>query len=618
VKPNRITVVAGMFLATLFNAPICEAITTSGPLAGSETWSNTVYLTGDVTVTPTGTLTILPGTRIDADPRADDQIGGIHTSRIELIVDQGTLVAVGTELNPIVFTARVLGTNLPAKGEWYGLRIRSSFATLRHCVVEYAKEGLRLEGGAPAVELCTFDRNEGNGVMLAVSGRLSDCTVTRNGVGIYVSEGQTLTVTNANVRYNSGNGIGGTGNANIRNCTVSNNGDAGIGHEAYYTVTLDITGSTISNNGSDGIAAGTWWADPTATIGVTGSLISLNGGNGIGVWAGRVSVTKVAGRDDLPILSAFSYLESAEAFGCGAGLTHLYIDGSGEVCPCNLVPLSFGNLTQEPFGQILDRMGHHFCRPRTGCVGRLLTRHLATASMPARPDTSEAICQRHLPREHALPAFFRLRDELRGQEVGAPELRAAYNRVHGDYDQFWLSAAAKPVDDLIQKLSWRGNEAVFEAGCGTGYATALLARRSARVVAVDLSEAMLAEAQARIRAQGLENVRFVTGDAVEALGKEGQFDRIFSSWVLGYIPLAAFFDAASRALAKGGQLACIVHRENSPTEPLEIFGELIVEEPAALRRRVAFDFPRDAAQVSTLLSAVGLKTEALWQESNSL
>jgi MoaA/NifB/PqqE/SkfB family radical SAM enzyme len=51
--------------------------------------------------------------------------------------------------------------------------------------------------------------------------------------------------------------------------------------------------------------------------------------------------SEVAEDPKLPILSTFTYLESSAAFGCGAGLSHLYIDGSGEVCPCNLVPLSF-------------------------------------------------------------------------------------------------------------------------------------------------------------------------------------------------------------------------------------------------------------------------------------
>ena len=324
--------------------------------------------------------------------------------------------------------------------------------------------------------------------------------------------------------------------------------------------------------------------------------------------------SEVAQRDDLPILSAFAYLESPEAFGCGAGLTHLYIDGSGEVCPCNLVPLSFGNVTRQPFPQILERMGRHFCRPRTGCVGRLLVRHFPAAGLPACPEVSAAVCERHLPRTHEQPAFFRLRDEVQGQEAGAAELRAAYDRVHQDYDEFWLSAAARPVDELVQKLRWSGSENVFEAGCGTGYATARLARRSEHVLAFDLSEAMLSLARSRIRSQGITNVRFVAGDALAALGAGGRFDRIFSSWVLGYIPLAAFFNAAARALTPDGQLAFIVHKENSPREPLEIFAELVAAEPAALLKRVAFDFPRDLDQVRALLSAAGLEAGELWED----
>lgn len=324
---------------------------------------------------------------------------------------------------------------------------------------------------------------------------------------------------------------------------------------------------------------------------------------------------EVAQREDLPILSTFANLESPEAFGCGAGLTHLYIDGSGEVCPCNLVPLSFGNLAREPFDQILQRMGRHFCRPRPACIGRQLGRHFPCAGLPAAPPQSEAICAQHLPRSHELPAFFRLRDESRGQEVGAPELQAAYDRVHGDYDQFWLESAAQPIAALVDKMVWSGQETVFEAGCGTGYATALLARRAADVLAVDLSAAMQREAQARLQRQGLTNVRFRTGDALAALGAGGQFDCVFSSWVLGYIPLEPFFAAAHQALRPGGRLAFIVHRENSPREPLEIFAALVAEDPTLLQKQVAFDFPRDAAHVRALLQTAGFEPQVLWQDS---
>jgi MoaA/NifB/PqqE/SkfB family radical SAM enzyme/protein-L-isoaspartate O-methyltransferase len=325
---------------------------------------------------------------------------------------------------------------------------------------------------------------------------------------------------------------------------------------------------------------------------------------------------EVAQCDELPILSSYAYLESPDAFGCGAGLTHLYVDGSGEVCPCQLVPLSFGNIAREPLSDILARMGEHFRRPRAACVGRALAKDLAHAGpyWPTPPALSAQLCQRRLPSTHAVPRFFRVHSAARG-EVGVDELRAAYNRVHGDYDDFWLSQAAAPVDDLIRKLPWRGDERVFEAGCGTGYATALLARHASQVLAVDISEGMLTQARARLQGRGVDRVRFVAGDALALLTGGEPFDVVFSTWVLGYIPLQPFFAAASGVLRPGGRVAFIVHKENSPREPLEIFGELIARDPAVLQKRVAFDFPRDAAQIRQQTAAVGLHVDELWEGS---
>ncbi len=322
----------------------------------------------------------------------------------------------------------------------------------------------------------------------------------------------------------------------------------------------------------------------------------------------------VAEREDLPALSSFLYLESPEAFGCGAGLTHLYIDGSGEVCPCNLVPLSFGNVTREPLHDILERMGRHFCRPRTCCVGRTLSPHVCGDTLPLDPDASAKLCARRLPKRHPVPRFFSVRREARG-EVGAQELRTAYDRIHGHYDAFWLCEAGKPVRELVKRLPLRGRQRVFEAGCGTGYATALIAKRlggPGSLCAADLSEGMLAEARARLRAEGLENVRFVAGDALALLESEGPFETIFSSWVLGYIPLAPFFQHAAKALAPGGRLAFVVHKENSPREALDIFWEIVGEDPSVLEKRVGFDFPRDMNHVREEVSAAGLAVEHVW------
>jgi len=323
---------------------------------------------------------------------------------------------------------------------------------------------------------------------------------------------------------------------------------------------------------------------------------------------------EVAADEALPILSSFTYLESEACFGCGAGLTHIYIDGSGEVCPCNLVPLSFGRTRERPLQEILASMRKHFTTPRGSCAGKLLAPFVpASGLFPTPPEVSARLCEAHLPERHAVPRFFRVRDEARGA-VGATELREAYDRVHGDYDAFWLSEAAAPVDDLVRRLALTGRERVLEAGCGTGYATAQLAAGAAEVIAVDLSEGMLREARARLAdAPGAERVRFVAGDALEALREARGLDIVFSSWVLGYIPLRAFFEAAALALAPAGRVAIVVHRDGSPEEPLEIFGRLVAREPAALTKQVAFDFPRDARHLRAVVEEAGLAVEEAWE-----
>jgi len=326
---------------------------------------------------------------------------------------------------------------------------------------------------------------------------------------------------------------------------------------------------------------------------------------------------EISRRDDLPILSSFLYLESAEAFGCGAGLTHLYIDGSGEVSPCNLVPLSFGNVADEPLEAILDRMGRYFEKPRTCCVGQALSRFIPEGAAPAPPGVSEDICRRHLPADHDVPAFFRIRDAAAGS-VGRDEIRDAYDHISGSYDDYWVVEAGKPVERLVADLQAGAYERVLEAGCGTGYGTEHLVRKlsgTARYFAVDISGNMLDRARERVGKAGARNVEFIRGDALDVLRREGPFDLVFSSWVLGYIPTGEFIRTAGESLRPGGRLAFIVHRENSPARELGIFAELVAEDPSVLTRQVDFDFPRDGAHVGGMVRSAGLSVEQLREDS---
>jgi len=321
---------------------------------------------------------------------------------------------------------------------------------------------------------------------------------------------------------------------------------------------------------------------------------------------------EVADDETLPVLSSFAYLESSDAFGCGAGLTHLYVDGGGEVCPCNLVPTSFGNVLNESLSDILDRMGGCFCRPRAQCVGKTLGRYIPDGALPTSPQTTAEICQKWLPEEHAVPRFFQLRSAAT-PAVGREELQAAYDDVHEYYDDFWLTEAARPIDDLVERLRLQGTERVFEAGCGTGFATAALARRTAEVLAIDLSDGMLGKARQRLDKMGLNNVRFLAGDALQVDLGATPFDLVFSSWVLGYIPLTPFFDRARGVLNEGGRLAFVLHKDNSPKRELDIFAELVAADPTVLQRRVAFDFPEDADQIADLATAAGYRIDEIWE-----
>jgi MoaA/NifB/PqqE/SkfB family radical SAM enzyme/SAM-dependent methyltransferase len=324
---------------------------------------------------------------------------------------------------------------------------------------------------------------------------------------------------------------------------------------------------------------------------------------------------EIARRYDLPIFSTLTYLERPEAFGCGAGITHLYIDGGGEVCPCNLVPMSFGNIRKEPLKKILDRMRCYFRRPRKSCAGCLLAEHLPGEGLPVKLEVSESLCREHLPREHEVPEFFRLRT-LAGMPIGKDQLKEAYDLIHEDYDDFWVTESGPPTEALVGRLNLAGDEKIFEAGCGSGFATEKIARglgNGGSIRAVDISPEMLKVAEKRLSRQKSTQIELEIGDALEEIRRERNLDVVFTSWVLGYIPILPFFKAAQCALKEGGKLAFLVHRSDSPLRELEIFYRLIALNPSVLRRQVKLDFPRSLDHIKSELAQAGLEPVHLAQ-----
>ena len=72
-------------------------------------------------------------------------------------------------------------------------------------------------------------------------------------------------------------------------------------------------------------------------------------------------------------------------------------------------------------------------------------------------------------------------------------------------------------DKAIELASLRGNERVFDAYCGTGTIGLCAAGRAREVVGVEINEDAVRDARENARLNGIENARFVCGDAARAM-----------------------------------------------------------------------------------------------------
>jgi hypothetical protein len=301
-----------------------------GPLSGLITnavmWSGVAEVTGDVTIVGGGSLRILPGTQVRC-AGGDDQASGNDSSRVEIILNGGTLDASGTAEAPIRLTSRAQN---PAPGNWYGVRVLDGDVTIRNCTVEYAVEGMRFEDpdtrfNAYTLSDVTVQRCTGNGVwttsgqyvqpvvlnnfqllnnvgqglyaagpvefrggraegnngwgilgnnLLTVAG----AAVRLNGGGINAGEGATATLTDCVVSFNRGNGVYSyRASGQMSGCTVTCNDSWGTyWHSDYYLRTVEVSNNLIASNASGGLAL-----VYSLVVGVVSNTITDNGPTGL-------------------------------------------------------------------------------------------------------------------------------------------------------------------------------------------------------------------------------------------------------------------------------------------------------------------------------------------------
>lgn len=143
-----------------------------------------------------------------------------------------------------------------------------------------------------------------------------------------------------------------------------------------------------------------------------------------------------------------------------------------------------------------------------------------------------------VPREEFVPPAFR---KLAFADMNVP-------LAHGQ-----VMMQPKLEARLVQSLDIQPQDTVLEIGTGSGYLTALLAKRARHVYSVDLYADFSAEARAKLGKHGIGNVTLETGDAAQGWAQHGPYDAIA---VTGSLPL--FSEAFQRQLKTGGRLFMIV------------------------------------------------------------
>ena len=121
----------------------------------------------------------------------------------------------------------------------------------------------------------------------------------------------------------------------------------------------------------------------------------------------------------------------------------------------------------------------------------------------------------------------------------------AWNPSHYDRAGAFVPKLAA---DLVDLLAPRPGERVLDLGCGTGELTAQLAERGARVLGLDASSEMVAEARRKH-----PSLELVVADGQE-LRFEAEFDAVFSNATLHWMPRADdVAQGVARALCPGGR-----------------------------------------------------------------
>lgn len=109
---------------------------------------------------------------------------------------------------------------------------------------------------------------------------------------------------------------------------------------------------------------------------------------------------------------------------------------------------------------------------------------------------------------------------------------------------------------ILQELQVKKTDKILEIGSGSGYLTALLARKGEYVHSVEIVPELKAMAEKNLQTHGISNVMVELGDAARGWSERGSYDVIVLTGSTPVLP-----GAFQKSLATGGRLFAVVGDE---------------------------------------------------------
>lgn len=185
-------------------------------------------------------------------------------------------------------------------------------------------------------------------------------------------------------------------------------------------------------------------------------------------------------------------------------------------------------------------------------------------------------------------------------------IRRQFGDVAAQYATSPIHASGPDLEAMLAAVPLTGGERLLDAGCGAGHTALAFAPRVAEVVAVDLTEPMLAQARRLAAGRGLTNVTFQQGDIEDLPFPDASFDIVTSRYSAHHYPHpAAALREVARVLRPGG--ACLLVDVVAPDDPAQdtfLNAIELLRDPSHVRDHTA-------AQWLALLTGAGLRAEAL-------